>query len=123
MNKDKLIINALLQKQTELPFDFNAKLMRKIELEAIKSNQQKLFFSYMLAGFMSLILIAMAVYLVYDKIAISTDWSFFRALYVDFGSPIFIFSSFIAAIILFLLVIDTTLRSIRNKRINNQSTA
>lgn len=115
MNNDELLRKALKSQQTTLPANFNSLLMNKITAQAARKEKEKLWLGYAVAALVSLLLIALSVYLFFGKVSAPSPAAMFSQLKFNFDSTLLRFSIFIAAIMLFLLLIDTLVRNMYQK--------
>lgn len=100
-----------------LPFDFNEKLMVRIEREATvreKRNKRWAIFGYT-SGAVAMLTVCVAV-LYYMGISFEwpaiepRTWTFPKADYDIFGSQSFLFSVYVGMLALFLLILDSVIR-------------
>ncbi len=115
MDRDKALRKALSRIEAPLPHGFHNRVMDRIHREAALRDQRNDALSVVLAGMVSLFLIAAAVYLlaVYSGFTMP---DLIPTVHLDFLSgPSVVYSATLAAIVVVLLLLDLLLRQIMGR--------
>jgi len=116
MKQDKAIRKVLLaQKSPVLSSDFNVKMINRIYLEAAKKKKREFIRSLFLLSFTSVGLISMAIYSLRDYIVFKFPLAAFQIR--PESVTLFVFSCYIAFLVLILIGLDNYFRNIRHKKI------
>jgi hypothetical protein len=122
MNNDKLITDALKSRKNEqLSANFNAMMMVKVNAEAIKIQKRKTALSYLLVAGISILLVALAGYLLKGYLSVEQLKSIGAIFTAPLLSPMFKFGVFIGIIVLLLLIADRQFRLYYERRVKKQS--
>ncbi len=122
MNNDKLITDALKSRNNEqLSENFSAMMMAKVNAEAVKTQKRKTALSYLLVAGISLLLVALAAYLLKGYLSVEQLKGIGAIFAAPLFSPMFKFGVFIGIIVLFLLIADRQFRLYYERRVKNQN--
>lgn len=115
MDQDKALQKVLSQHTGEVPFGFEERIMKRIQLEAVKKNRRSEQFNLLLVSMVSLLLSAGTAWILKHFFSFSL-LDLFSGIHLHFGhNRLFIYCFYLAFLILALLGLDHLFRQLAKK--------
>ena len=116
MKQDKALKKIVSKSKPEgLSYGFENKIMKAIYLEAEKQSKRRFALSMALVSFVSLAIIAGAIYILITYYSVSFSFTMPQFSLSSEAKSTFWFSLYIALIVMFLLGLDTIFRQLKKK--------
>lgn len=122
MKQNNAIKKALLsRRREELPYGFENRIMRQVYAEAEKQKKRAFVLGIGLISFVSILMITAAIYILTNYFSFSLNIRLPKVSVSSETQSMFVFSCYIAFLVLILLGLDGYFRSLRQKRHEKQS--